>query len=53
MGLWFTELLNNDPHNSLYAPLTEENEPLLLTWKEMSGKYSTFVAREIVIQNWY
>lgn len=48
MGLRFTEPLNNDPHNSLHEPLTAENERLLLTWKEMSGKKSTFVARGIV-----
>lgn len=27
----FTEPLNNDPHNSLHEPLTEENKTLLLT----------------------
>ncbi len=35
--LWFTELLNNDPHNSLHEPLTQENKTPHLTWKEMRG----------------
>lgn len=26
----FSEMLNNDPHNSLHAPLTEENKTALL-----------------------
>lgn len=34
---------NNDPHKSLHEPLTAENKTLLLTWKEMRRKKSTFV----------
>uniref|UniRef100_A0A665UW91 Anthrax toxin receptor 1 n=1 Tax=Echeneis naucrates TaxID=173247 RepID=A0A665UW91_ECHNA len=35
-----TEPPNNDPHISLYAPLTEENKTLPHTWKETRGEKS-------------